>query len=140
MVSRSLGIEDTDLRTMNDLLRAHAQVDVVSGAFSVFAEPRVMNGRVEGYVKPLFRDVRLYGATKTRRSRLVRSSKSERPTSLPRCYATGHGRSPRRSCPSRGLWITPKANTWEALRGLIRNVFDKVILLGVERARLGLKR
>src|SRR4030095_14785738 len=54
-------IEDTDLKTMYDLITAHTKLDAVAGTFSVFAEAGVRKGRVEGYVKPLFRDLRLYG-------------------------------------------------------------------------------
>jgi hypothetical protein len=46
-------IENPDMKAMNDLVRAHAKFDVVSG---VFSELHVKNGRVDGYVKPLFRD------------------------------------------------------------------------------------
>src|SRR5688572_8589527 len=35
------GIENTDLKALNDLLRAHAKIDVVSGVFSVYSEVTV---------------------------------------------------------------------------------------------------
>jgi hypothetical protein len=53
-------IQSTDLTALNDVLRAHAKVDVVSGVFSMFAELQVKNRRVTGYVKPLFRDLQVY--------------------------------------------------------------------------------
>src|SRR6059036_1778776 len=48
------------MRKMNDLLRAHAKFDVVSGVFSVFSELHVRDGRIDGYVKPLFHDLKVY--------------------------------------------------------------------------------
>lgn len=60
-------IENTDMRKMNDLLRAHAKFDVVSGVFSVFSELRVHDRRVDGYVKPLFHDLKAYDKERTRR-------------------------------------------------------------------------
>jgi hypothetical protein len=53
-------IENTELRRINDVLRAHANVDVTSGVFSMFSELHVKNGRVDGYVKPLFPDLKVY--------------------------------------------------------------------------------
>jgi len=47
--------ENTDLRRMNDLPRAHAKFDAGSGVVSVSSELDVKNGWVEGYVKPLER-------------------------------------------------------------------------------------
>ena len=53
-------IEDTDMRQMNDILRAHGKFDVARGLFSLYSELRVRNRQVTGYMKPLFRDVQVY--------------------------------------------------------------------------------
>jgi hypothetical protein len=66
-------IENTDMHAMNDLLRAHATFDVSSGVFSVFSELHVKNGRVTGYVKPLFRDLKVYDAAQDEENRWGRS-------------------------------------------------------------------
>jgi hypothetical protein len=66
-------IENTDMHAMNDLLRAHAKFDVSSGVFSVFSELHVKNGRVTGYVKPLFRDLKVYDAAQDEENRWGRS-------------------------------------------------------------------
>jgi hypothetical protein len=42
--------------------------------------------------------------------------------------------------PLAGPLENPKADTWEALMSLLRNAFNKAILPGLERERLGLKR
>src|SRR5262249_61489998 len=56
----SLRTEDTDMRTMNDLFRAYGNFDVGGGVFSLCSEIKVRQGKIEGYVKPLFRDVNVY--------------------------------------------------------------------------------
>jgi Domain of Unknown Function (DUF748) len=56
---RSIG---TPLTRLNDMLRAHARLDVVQGTFSVYAQMQASNGKIRGYVKPLFDDVRIYDA------------------------------------------------------------------------------
>ena len=53
-------IENTNMQTMNPLLRAHGNFDVVRGFFSVYTEMRVKNGAVQGYVKPLFKEMDVY--------------------------------------------------------------------------------
>ena len=50
----------TQVKSLNNLLRAYGGVDVVSGLFSVFSEVTVKEGKVEGYLKPLFKDVEAY--------------------------------------------------------------------------------
>jgi hypothetical protein len=56
----AVAIRGTKLESMNDMLRAYAKVDVVDGTFSFFSELRVADGRIDGYVKPLFQDVDVY--------------------------------------------------------------------------------
>ena len=56
----SVAIEDTQMTAMNDLLRAYGKFDVVAGVFSFYTELRVKNGQIQGYVKPLFKDMKVY--------------------------------------------------------------------------------
>jgi hypothetical protein len=56
----AVAIRGTRLASMNDLLRAYAKVDVVDGTFSFYSELRIAKGKIDGYVKPLFRDVDVY--------------------------------------------------------------------------------
>src|SRR5690606_3653989 len=51
---------DVDLRTLNDLLRSRGGFDVNAGNFSLFSEIAVREGRVDGYVKPLFANLDVY--------------------------------------------------------------------------------
>jgi hypothetical protein len=53
-------IENTQMPEMNDLLRAYGNFDVVGGLFSLYSELQVRNGRIDGYIKPLFRDMEVY--------------------------------------------------------------------------------
>jgi hypothetical protein len=133
-------IEHTDLKTMNDLFRAHAKVDVVSGAFSVFAEAGVKNGLVQGYVKPLFRDLRLYGPEQDDEKSLGQKFKERAADVIAKVLRNRPRQEVATVARLAGPVDNPKANTWEALMGLVRNAFNKAILPGFERERLGLKR
>ena len=68
----AVSIHDTDMRLMNDLLRAYGKFDVSAGAFSFFSELKVKNGTVDGYVKPLFRDMKVYDARQDAEKSLFR--------------------------------------------------------------------
>ena len=63
-------IENTNMQTMNPLLRAHGNFDVVRGFFSVYTEMRVKNGAVQGYVKPLFKEMDVYDSHQDREKNL----------------------------------------------------------------------
>ncbi|HSD09384.1 MAG TPA: DUF748 domain-containing protein, partial [Candidatus Binatia bacterium] len=55
-----LQIRETDLKSLNDLFRAYGNFDVVGGKFALTLELRVRNQRIDGYIKPFFRDMDVY--------------------------------------------------------------------------------
>jgi hypothetical protein len=53
-------IENVSVPAMNDLLRAYGRFDAAAGRFSFFTELSAKDGAVTGYVKPLFKDMKVY--------------------------------------------------------------------------------
>ncbi len=45
---------------MNDLFRAYGRFDVSAGRFFLYSELDAKDGLVTGYVKPLFKDLKVY--------------------------------------------------------------------------------
>ncbi len=62
---------DTDLTSLNDLLRAYGKFDVASGRVSVFSQVTVKDHQVNGYVKPLFTDVKVHDRQKDAKTPLL---------------------------------------------------------------------
>lgn len=131
--------ENTDLKAMNDLLRAQAKVDVVSGVFSVYSEVRVKHGRVEGYVKPLFQDVDVYSPGQDEDKSFGQKLKEKAVEVIGKVLQNRPRDEVATVVPISGPLENPKASTWETLIGLVRNAFFEAILPGFERAR-GLRR
>lgn len=52
-----LRLEGVDLTALDDFFRAYGGVDVEAGRFDLYVEARAREGRFDGYVKPLLRDV-----------------------------------------------------------------------------------
>ena len=50
---------------MNDLARAYGGFNVAAGELSVYSELKLKDGAVTGYVKPLFKDVKVGAAADT---------------------------------------------------------------------------
>jgi hypothetical protein len=57
-----VAIEETEMARMNDLLRSYGKIDVSRGQFSVYAEIGVKDGAIDGYVKPLFKNIEVASA------------------------------------------------------------------------------
>ena len=133
-------VENTDLTALNDLLRAHAKVDVASGVFSLFAELRVKNRRVAGYVKPLFRDLQVYEPSQDEEKSVGRKLKEKVADVVGKVLRNRPREEVATVTPIDGPLGDAKASTGEALIGLVRNAFFQAILPGFERERSRLRR
>jgi hypothetical protein len=126
-------IENTDMKRMNDLLRAHAKFDVASGAFSVYTELKVKNGRVDGYVKPLFKDLDVYDKEQDRDKKFSQKVKEKAVDIAGKLLKNRRTKDVATVAPIAGPLENPKANTWETLTALLKNAFIRAILPGFER-------
>jgi hypothetical protein len=126
-------VENTDMLRMNDLLRAHGKFDVVSGVFSLYTELAVKNGRVEGYVKPLFRDLKVYDKAQDEDKRFGQKVKEKAIDIAGKLLKNRPRKEVATVATISGPVADTKTNTWEVLRKLIQNAFFKAILPGFDR-------
>jgi hypothetical protein len=54
-----LKFEDVDMTSLNDFLKVYSGLDVEKGNFNLYSEFLIDNGSLEGYIKPLIRDMRV---------------------------------------------------------------------------------
>jgi hypothetical protein len=129
----AVAIEDTDLRRMNDLLRAYGKFDVTRGLFSFFAELTVKNRQVDGYVKPLFRDLQVYDRRQDAEKGAFRKLYEKLVGGLAKLL---ENRTPRQEVATaatiEGRVGKADADTWEVVVRLIQNAFFQAILPGFE--------
>jgi hypothetical protein len=131
----NVAVENTDLKSLNDLLRAHARVDVASGVFSVYSEVGVKDRRIKGYVKPLFRDLDVYDPQQDQEKSLGRKLKEKAADLIGKVLRNEPREEVATVVPLQGQVRDPKASTWETLVGLVQNAFFEAILPGFERQR-----
>jgi hypothetical protein len=131
-------IENTDMRGMNDLLRAYGKFDVVSGLFSFYSELAVKNGRIDGYVKPLFRDLKAYDKRQDAEKSLFRKLYEKLVGGVSKLLENRPRAEVATKADVAGRLDDPKTSTWQVIGNLIRNAFFRAILPGFdeELARL----
>ena len=129
----AIKIERTKMRAMNDLLRAYGNFDVTAGLFSVYSELTVKHGHVEGYIKPLFKDMKVYDARQDKEKTLFYKLYE----GLIGGVATLLENTPRDEVATRtdvsGPLEDPRTSTWQTLVNLITNAFFKAFLPGFEK-------
>ncbi len=126
-------VENVQLYTMNDLLRDTGGFDVASGEFSVYSDFTVRNGRIDGSVKPFFKDMDVYDrkqdAGKGVGQQLYEALVGAAATVLENRF---HGQVATRAELS-GPVEHPQAGTWQIIAGLLRNAFWQAMVPGVDR-------
>jgi len=130
----SARIENADMARMNNLVHDYGGFNVAAGEMSVFTELKVTNDVITGYVKPLFRDVKVGTPagepepTKTFGQRLYQGAVGlaakilkNRPRQEVATVVTITGRADQ-----------PAYSTWAVVGHLLQNAFIKAILPGFD--------
>jgi Domain of Unknown Function (DUF748) len=128
-----LSIEKTDMRRMNDLFRAYGNFDVVAGQFSLYSEISVKQGKIDGYVKPLFSEMNVYDQRQDREKSLFRKMYEGLIGGLSGLLQNRPREEVATQTTVSGDIEAPQASTWETVVRLVQNAFFKAILPGFER-------
>jgi Domain of Unknown Function (DUF748) len=128
-----LRIENTDMRRMNDLLRAYGNFDVVSGNFSMYSEIKIRQGKIDGYVKPLFSDLKAYDRRQDAEKNVFRKLYEGLVGGISGLLENRPREEVATRVPIAGDVEGPQTSTWETIVRLIQNAFFKAILPGFEK-------
>jgi hypothetical protein len=126
-------IAGTQIRSMNDLLRAHGKFDVAAGVFSCYAELRLHNGVIRGYVKPLVRKLDVYNKEQDRGKNALEKVREGAIEDLSSWLENLPRQEVATKADVSGSTRKPRTETVQIVVGLIQNAFFKAILPGFER-------
>jgi hypothetical protein len=118
---------------MNDLFRAYGNFDVTAGMFSFYSEIKVRQGKIEGYVKPLFRDMKVYDERQDREKSLFRKLYEGLVGGIAGLLQNRPREEVATETSISGDIEKPQTSTWETVLRLIQNAFFKAILPGFEK-------
>lgn len=128
-------IEQVDLVSLNDLLRAKGNFDVARGRLSVFSDVRVQNGRIDGYVKPMLFDIDVYESQQEKGDNIIQKAYE----GIVGGVATLLENRPRDQVATQtdlsGPVENPKSSTLDIILNLLKNAFIKAIMPGLNPAR-----
>jgi hypothetical protein len=129
----TVAIENTDMTKMNELLRAYGNFDVVQGKFSMFAEITVRQGKIDGYVKPLFSDMKVYDRRQDKEKGLFRKMYEGMIGGISGLLENRPREEVATKIPITGDVEAPQTSTWQTVIRLIQNAFFRAILPGFEK-------
>ncbi|HJX29032.1 MAG TPA: DUF748 domain-containing protein [Thermoanaerobaculia bacterium] len=128
-----VAVENASLPAMNELLRAYGKLDVTEGTFSVYSEIKVQNGRIEGYVKPLIKDVKVYDKEQDKKKPVLKKIYEKVVGGLAHALDNRPRDEVATVADISGPIDDPKTGTWEIIVRLVSNAFVKAILPGFDR-------
>ena len=125
-------IDEADLRTMNDLLRAHGKFDVVAGRFSLYTELHAKNRQISGYVRPLFQDMQVYDPSQDRDKSVVRKAYEAVVGKVSKMLENRPRDEVATKVDISGRLDNPNTSIIDTVVGLVENAFFKAILPGFD--------
>jgi hypothetical protein len=129
-----VAIQNTDLPTMNDILRAYGRFDVAAGQFSVFSDISTKDGEINGYVKPMFANLEVYNYQKDKNTGILHQAKELAIGGASRLFKNSSTQQVASEIDLKGKLTSPDISTWQALAQVLRNAFIEAIIPGFDRA------
>lgn len=126
----NLEMKDTKLASLNDLLQAYAGFDVDRGFFSLYTEIAVKDQRISGYVKPLIRDLHVFGNAKDHDKGFLRQGWERVVDGIANLLQNDKREEVATVIRLSGKVSDPKSNNFRVALGLLRNGFIEAILPG----------
>ena len=133
-------IEETQMTAMNDLLRAYANFDVTTGTFSFYSELHVKDDKISGYVKPFFKDMKVYDRRKDKEKKVSRKMYEMLVGGVAKLLERRPQGEVATKVDITGTLEKPHMSTWQIIGQLIKNAFFKAIIPGLEKEVSGPQR
>jgi hypothetical protein len=119
-------VKNTNLVKLNDFFQAYAKVDVNKGSFGLYTEIASKNGRFEGYVKPLLKDLDVLGK-EDRHDNVFKKLWEAIAGGVAEVFENQPKEQVASKIPFKGNVENPKANVWYALSEVLQNAFIRAI-------------
>jgi uncharacterized protein DUF748 len=125
-------VEEVDVTRLNDLFRAYGRFDTASGYFFLYSELDAKDGLVTGYVKPLFKDLKVYDKQQDKSKPLVRKMYERVVSGVAKVLKNRPRDEVATKAEVLGRIDNPEVGTVAALVRLVQNAFFKAILPGFD--------
>jgi hypothetical protein len=119
-------VKNTKLVKLNEFFEAYAKVDVNQGTFGLYMEAAAKDGKFDGYVKPVIKDLDVLG--KEDRKDNVFQKMWEGITGAAAVVFTNQSKDQFASkIPFQGKIKDPSANVWYAIESMVTNAFVQAL-------------
>lgn len=126
-------LTQVDLTQLNDFIEAYGKFDIEKGSFSVFSEVKMIDGRLEGYVKPFFEDVKVLNWEKDEEEGGFFRAAWEAVAGLVKEVGENQPRDEvATQVPISGNVNQPETDVWTTITNVLKNAFVEAFNKGIE--------
>jgi hypothetical protein len=130
-------IEETRLTSLNDVLRDYGNFDVSGGVFSLVTELHIKNETITGYIKPFFKDMKVYDKRKDKDRGIIHQMYEIMIGGVAKLLENRSHQEVATKVKISGPVNKPETSTWQIIVELIKNAFFKAILPSFEKEATG---
>ncbi|HTY56362.1 MAG TPA: DUF748 domain-containing protein [Candidatus Binataceae bacterium] len=130
----NVAIQNTNLPSMNNVLRAYGRLDVAAGRLSVFSQVGVKDDAINGYVKPMFSDLEVYNYQKDKNTGIMHQAKELVVGGAAHLFKNPSTKQVATEVDLKGKLTSPGVSTWQAIVEVLKNAFVQAILPGFDRS------
>jgi Domain of Unknown Function (DUF748) len=125
-------IEEVSVPTMNDLLRAYGRFDAAEGRFFFYSELSARNGLITGYVKPVFKDMKIYASDQEKGKPFTRKVYERLVGGVAKLLENRSREEVATKSDVSGRIDNPRLSVVDVVLRLVQNAFFKAILPGFD--------
>lgn len=126
-------LQDVDMISLNSFIKEYATVDVERGKFSVYAEIKLINGKIDGYVKPFVKDLKVLDWKKdVEKGGFFQAAKEAVVGLVAKVVENPKKETVATTVEIHGNLKDPKTSTWQTFLGILKNGFIKALNQGIE--------
>ncbi len=129
----NVAIENTEMPAMSDLFKAFGNFDIKQGLFSFYAELAIKDNTINGYVKPLFKDMQVFDRRPAQEKSLFHKLYVGMVGGVSKLLQNRSRKEVATKATISGPVESPTTSVWEVIVNLIRNAFIQSILPGFEK-------
>ncbi len=129
----NIAIVNTDLTSLNPLLRAFGRFDVARGRFTLYSQLGVKDANMSGYVKPMFSDLKVYDYQQDKNKGILSQAKEMIIGAASHIFKNPETQKVATQVKVSGSLKKPNVSAWEAFVEIVRNAFVQAIVPGFDR-------
>jgi hypothetical protein len=129
----NVAIENTQMPAMSDIFRVYGNFDIKSGLFSFYSELSIKDNKVNGYIKPIFKDMKIYDHRSKQEKTISHTLYVWMVKGMSKLLENRTGNEVATRATISGTLESPGTSSWEIFINLLRNAFIKSIIPGFEK-------